>query len=99
MTTANVVTTLPPPPPPLAESGDDAREGHVLVARYRKARVLADYLAQYVETANAETAAQSVAVLGQAEVGRQLAAQAAGTRVPSEVTWALVVELVREDAT
>lgn len=85
------VTALPPP-----VEADEARDAHVLVARYRKARKLADHLAAFVQAVNAEAAAESVAVLGRTEVGRALAAKAAGVNDPSPTTWALVVELVRE---
>lgn len=79
------------PLPPLPPTVEDERAPHVLVARYRKARKLANALT-LLEGANAA----SVADLGAQELGRVLAAQVAGVNVPSETTWALVVELVRE---
>lgn len=83
-----------PIPPVLAARAaagqDDERAPHVLVARYRKARAVATTLLQH-----GATAAQ-VEELGKMDIGRALAAQAAGTRIPSTTTWALVVELVRE---
>ncbi len=78
------------PPPVLPADQDAVREQRILVARYRKARAIAKML-----LANGG-GVESVTQLGQYELGRQLAAQAAGTNVPSETTWALVVELVRE---
>jgi len=69
---------------------DEARAPFVLVARYRKARAIAKRLLAL--GADKTTAAQ----LGETELGRTLAAQAVGVNVPSEVTWALVVELVSE---
>lgn len=97
------VHDLPVPPLPGASRKDAAavlaenraatleeRAPHVLVARYRKARAIAKHILGLGATA--EVATQ----LGQYELGRQLAAQAADVNVPSETTWALVVELVRE---
>lgn len=75
-------------PAPVETESD--RERFVLVARYKKARAIAKHLLTLGATA--ETAAE----LGRLELGRQLSATTAGTRVPSEVTWALVIELVRE---
>ena len=69
---------------------DDAREPYKLVARYKKAKAIAHLL-----LANGATAS-SAAVLGAIDIGRSLAALAAGQHTPSEVTWALVVEMVRE---
>lgn len=68
----------------------DVRDRHVLVARYRKARAIAKVL--LASGGNVESATQ----LGTFELGRSLAAKAADVNVPSETTWALVVELVRE---
>lgn len=62
-----------------------------LVARYRKARKIADAL----RTLPGATT-ENVATLGASETVRAMAARLANTNVPSEVTWALVVELVRE---
>lgn len=69
---------------------DDERAPHVLIARYRKARAIAHVLLS--NGANEATAFE----LGKTELGRQLAALAASQHVPSETTWALVVEMVRE---
>lgn len=69
---------------------EDPRAAYILVARYKKARAIAQRLLAL--GANAETAA----IVGSTEVGRALAATAAGVNVPSETSWALVVELVRE---
>lgn len=92
-----------PPAPPLPhavsapqlhagadEADEDEREPHVLLARYRKARRVAKVLIQHGATA------ESALELGKTELGRTMAAQVAGTRVPSKVTWPLVVELVSE---
>jgi hypothetical protein len=68
----------------------DAQAPYVLVARYKKARLIAKSLLALGATA------ESAAHLGKFEDGRRLAAAAAGTHVPSPVTWMLVVELVRE---
>lgn len=81
----------PAPVIPASAAVEDDRATHILVARYRKARKIANHL-----TLLEGASAASVAALGEQELGRVLAAQAAGTRVPSETTWALVVELVRE---
>jgi len=69
---------------------DEARAPFVLVARYRKARAIAKRLLALGADKTAATQ------LGATELGRTLAAQAVGVNVPSEVTWALVVELVSE---
>ncbi len=83
-----------PPPPPLTLAPAAAHADtntHRLVARYRKARKISNHL---VMLQGADVA--SVENLGTSELGRTLAAQAAGVNVPSEMTWALVVEMVRE---
>lgn len=61
-----------------------------LVARYRKARKIANFL---VLTG---VSVEDVAALGTSSLGRQLVAEKIGGHVPSETTWALVTELVRE---
>jgi hypothetical protein len=93
-----LVPPAPPVPPLLAAVGrapevvpppvDD--NPHKLVARYRKAR----RIAQAIIDAGGD--ADATLTVGQTELGRTLAARVAGTHVPSEVTWALVFELVRE---
>jgi hypothetical protein len=90
-------TATPPAPPiplirPAAAAPVDLHDDdnpHKLVARYRKARKIAVLLLAH--GANAE-AAESL----NSDIGRKVAAQAADVNVPSETTWALVVELVRE---
>ncbi len=60
------------------------------MARYRKAKKIA--LLLIAMGGNVE----SVKQLGASEMGRTLAANAAKTHVPSEVTWHLVNEMVTE---
>lgn len=108
------VHDLPVPPAPALPAHDDSGEviqpladlaqrprvipeddnPHKLVARYRKARKIATTLRRL----QPGVAYEDAVVLGTTEVGRTLAAEAAGTRIPSEVTWALVVEILRDDA-
>ena len=64
-----------------------------LVARYRKARKIADALYKLEVPTDAFAASSDNTAL------RTLAAQVAGTNVPSETTWALVVELITEKRT
>lgn len=65
-----------------------ADNAYKLVARYRKARRIADKIhgidASLEDLRDADLAT------------RALAAQLAGTHIPSECTWALVVELITE---
>jgi hypothetical protein len=86
--TTTASAPAPVVPLPVVPQGDD--NPHVLVARYRKARKLANTMVSEGFTAD-ETAS-----ITHNEPARKLAAKLAGTNVPSEVTWALVVELVRE---
>lgn len=83
--------THPAPVIPLtAAHALSERDPHVLVARYRKARRCANaLLANGADVTSTEQ-------LGQSELGRKLTAQVAHCNTPSETTWALVVELVRE---
>lgn len=68
----------------------EAQNAHMLVARYRKARKCAQaLLASGADSASARS-------VGSTLVGRTLTAKAADCNVPSETTWALVVELVHE---
>ncbi len=69
---------------------DQVTEQIKLVARYRKAKKIA--LLLIAMGGNVE----SVKQLGASEMGRTLAANAAKTHVPSDITWALVVALVEE---
>lgn len=69
---------------------DDVTEACKLIARYKKAKKLALALVQH--GADGESAVK----LGETLVGRSLAAKAVGGHVPSDVTWALVVEMVKE---
>ena len=80
----------PPLPPLLAQDGIDVQAQMILVNRYRKARKCANVL-----LSNGANATQAAA-LGTTLIGRTLTANAAATHIPSETTWALIVELVRE---
>lgn len=71
---------------------DTVTEACILTARYRKAKKLA------VMLIGSGASAEDVKTLGSTEIGRQLAAKAVGGNVPSEVTWALVNEMVQEFA-
>jgi hypothetical protein len=70
----------------------DEGNPHKLVAQYRKARKVADALVKL----GATTASIPELEGEQAEVYRRLAAEVAGTRVPSKESWALVLVLVEE---
>jgi hypothetical protein len=94
------------PAPPLPADDVARRERHVtrpdesdnpfkLVARYRKARAIATALHALPNG----FAVADVEGIGASLEGRELAAKVAGTNVPSETTWALVVELYREVTT
>ena len=79
-----------PPPPLSVQDGIDVQAQMILVNRYRKARKLSQVLLGL-----GCTAAQAEQI-GSAHVGRALTAKAADCNAPSQTTWALVVELVRE---
>ena len=76
--------------PPVQDKDDNPFK---LVARYRKARAIALTLVRHGATV------ESIEALGALDGGRKLAAEAAGVLVPSVTTWALVVELAREEIT
>lgn len=70
---------------------DDARAPYVLLARYRKARVIATMLASLPDAT-----INTVVGLGNSEAGRTLAARCASVNVPSATTWVLVIEMFKE---
>lgn len=67
---------------------------HKLVARYRKAKKIAKALRHAVPGVTHQDAED----LGSTEIGRELAGAVAHTNVPSDVTWALVVEMLRDES-